>query len=177
LFFVCQLSFAAGIGNWMDNHMFGESIGDQYIEQMNRIDRGARFLWLTDSYINIGRPRNEASELALYDYDASLASQIFQEIASSDKSYRETMKDVSYIMFVAANRIYEYYRPPPPPVKYNYVSSDVNMRSGPSTETDIVTILHKGDRVEIVTNNENLEGWVKISFNGQIGYVKPNYLR
>jgi hypothetical protein len=68
------------------------------------------------------------------------------------------------------------------PVKvYNYynVTSDVNVRYGPSVNNSILFKLKRGTEVELVDrgfyDSKNTE-WMKISYNGQTGYVNGKFL-
>jgi len=47
------------------------------------------------------------------------------------------------------------------------VTADVNLRSGPGTANDVVTLIPKGTMVEVGTC---ANGWCQVSFNGQDGY-------
>jgi uncharacterized protein YgiM (DUF1202 family) len=63
-------------------------------------------------------------------------------------------------------------------MKYAYVTQDLNVRSGPSSEYNIITVLKKNDKVQIVKNNtENTRNWIKIKYNDFTGYVNTGYLR
>ena len=57
-------------------------------------------------------------------------------------------------------------------IKYVNASS-LNVRSGPSTNNSVIGKLSNGDRVEVVSTSN---GWSKIKYNGQIGYVSSKYL-
>lgn len=64
---------------------------------------------------------------------------------------------------------------------YNYynITSDVNVRSGPSVSNYVLFTLPKGTEVEVVERNfydsKNTE-WMKINHNGQTGYVNGKFL-
>jgi Bacterial SH3 domain len=47
------------------------------------------------------------------------------------------------------------------------VASDVNLRKGPGTDAEIVTLIPKGTMVEVGTCTN---GWCQVSWNGQDGY-------
>ncbi|MRZ80403.1 SH3 domain-containing protein [Paeniclostridium sordellii] len=49
----------------------------------------------------------------------------------------------------------------------------VNFRKGPGTSYSIITSLNKGTKVGYISENN---GWAKISYNGNIGYMSTNYL-
>ncbi|CEK30975.1 cell wall hydrolase; phosphatase-associated protein [[Clostridium] sordellii] len=49
----------------------------------------------------------------------------------------------------------------------------VNFRKGPGTSYSIITSLNKGTKVEYISENN---GWAKIKYNGNIGYMSTNYL-
>ena len=50
----------------------------------------------------------------------------------------------------------------------------VNVRSGPSTSTDVVTKLSAGTIVDLIEEKDN---WYKISCDGVVGYVSGDYIR
>ncbi|MDS0526633.1 SH3 domain-containing protein [Clostridium sp. SHJSY1] len=52
-------------------------------------------------------------------------------------------------------------------------SSSLNFRSGPSTSTSVIGSLRHGTVVQILGTESN---WYKISYNGQIGYVRNDFL-
>ncbi len=55
-----------------------------------------------------------------------------------------------------------------------YVSaSSLNMRSGPSTSYSVINKLSNGTKVEVISTSN---GWSKIQYNGQTGYVSSEYL-
>jgi hypothetical protein len=64
--------------------------------------------------------------------------------------------------------------PVPNGAKTAVTTADVNMRSGPSSNTALVTTLKKGATVAITGNL--LDGWVPIEFNGKKGYVSSQYV-
>jgi Bacterial SH3 domain len=47
-------------------------------------------------------------------------------------------------------------------------SGETNLRKGPGTDTDILTLVPKGTTVEV---GDCSNGWCKVSWNGQDGYV------
>jgi len=52
--------------------------------------------------------------------------------------------------------------------KTETVTAEVNLRKGPGTDTDVITLIPKGSTVE-VTGCTN--GWCQIKFNDQEGYA------
>jgi hypothetical protein len=64
---------------------------------------------------------------------------------------------------------------------YNYytVTSDVNVRSGPSVNNNVLFTLKRNMEVEVVERNfydsKNSE-WMKVNYNGQEGYVNAKFL-
>ncbi|OXZ31341.1 SH3 domain-containing protein [Finegoldia magna] len=59
------------------------------------------------------------------------------------------------------------------------VTTDVlNMRSEASTNSDIVTKLKKNDELKVIEETKNDDGttWVKVDFNGQVGFVSKEFL-
>ncbi len=53
------------------------------------------------------------------------------------------------------------------------IGSCVNVRSGPSTETGIVTKVYAGAIVDLLEEKDN---WYYISYNGQTGYICADYV-
>ena len=59
------------------------------------------------------------------------------------------------------------------------VTTDVlNMRSEASTNSDVVTKLKKDDELKVIeeTKDDNGTTWVKVDFNGQVGFVSKEFL-
>lgn len=59
------------------------------------------------------------------------------------------------------------------------VTTDVlNMRSEASTNSDIVTKLKKDDELKVLEETKDDDGatWVKVDFNGQVGFVSKEFL-
>ena len=59
------------------------------------------------------------------------------------------------------------------------VTTDVlNMRSEASTKSDIVTKLKKDDELKVLEETKDDDGvtWVKVDFNGQVGFVSKEFL-
>lgn len=55
-----------------------------------------------------------------------------------------------------------------------YASSNVNVRKGPSPETDRLGSLNTNDKVTVT--GETNDGWYRIDYNGKVGYVSSKYL-
>ncbi len=55
------------------------------------------------------------------------------------------------------------------------LSDSVNVRSSMSETSDRVGLAYKGDVITVIMSYA--EGWTKVSWNGQTGYVKTAYLR
>ena len=55
------------------------------------------------------------------------------------------------------------------------LSDSVNVRSSMSETADRVGLAYKGDVLTVIMSYA--EGWTKVSWNGQTGYVKTEYLR
>ena len=51
----------------------------------------------------------------------------------------------------------------------------VNLRSGPSTDNNVISVLPTGVRVEVLEQNSN--GWSKVNANGSTGYIRSDLLR
>lgn len=59
------------------------------------------------------------------------------------------------------------------------VTTDIlNMRSEASTNSSIVTKLKKNDELKVIEETKNDDGttWVKVDFNGQVGFVSKEFL-
>lgn len=59
------------------------------------------------------------------------------------------------------------------------VTTDVlNMRIEASTNSDIVTKLKKDDELKVIEETKDDDGvtWVKVDFNGQVGFVSKEFL-
>lgn len=59
------------------------------------------------------------------------------------------------------------------------VTTDVlNLRSEASTNSDIVTKLKKDDELKVIEETKDDDGatWVKVDFNGQVGFVSKEFL-
>ena len=52
-------------------------------------------------------------------------------------------------------------------------SSEVNVRSAPGTDSDVIDVLSVGQSVTVLGESD---GWLMISVNGQTGYVAQNYM-
>ena len=53
-------------------------------------------------------------------------------------------------------------------------STNINVRASASETADRLGVLAGGESVELL---ENLDGWCKIKYSGQIGYVKSDYVQ
>lgn len=59
------------------------------------------------------------------------------------------------------------------------VTTDIlNMRSEASTKSSIVTKLKKDDELKVIEETKDDDGttWVKVDFNGQVGFVSKEFL-
>ena len=59
------------------------------------------------------------------------------------------------------------------------VTADIlNLRSEASTNSSIVTKLKKNDELKVIeeTKDDNGTTWVKVDFNGQVGFVSKEFL-
>jgi len=60
---------------------------------------------------------------------------------------------------------------------YSYINvSELNLRSGPSAEDEILFVLKKNTRIQILNTQESGD-WVRIKYKNTEGYVNKNYLR
>ena len=48
------------------------------------------------------------------------------------------------------------------------VSAEVNLRKGAGTDTDVLTLVPKGSKVEV---GKCTNGWCEVTFDGQVGYA------
>jgi uncharacterized protein YgiM (DUF1202 family)/endonuclease/exonuclease/phosphatase family metal-dependent hydrolase len=55
-------------------------------------------------------------------------------------------------------------------------SSDVNVRSGPSTDSEIIGVVNKGSELTILPQDTYVEGWYMVEYQGQNAYISANYL-
>ncbi|MDO5018782.1 MAG: SH3 domain-containing protein [Lagierella massiliensis] len=53
------------------------------------------------------------------------------------------------------------------------LTQDLNFRSGPGYEYDVIGTIPAGTSVDGVMEN----GWLKVEYNGQIGYIGPKYVQ
>jgi uncharacterized protein YgiM (DUF1202 family) len=61
---------------------------------------------------------------------------------------------------------------------YAYVNSDgLNMRSGPSAQSAIVTVLRRNNRVQLVETANGSGNWVKIRSGNHEGFVNADFLK
>ena len=54
-----------------------------------------------------------------------------------------------------------------------YAMENVNMRTEPSTDTEVITTIPLGSQVKVT---KDLDTWCKISYNDEVGYIKSEYL-
>lgn len=59
-------------------------------------------------------------------------------------------------------------------LKVNTKESNLNVRTGPSTNFKIIGKLKKGATVKAT---EKVDGWYKINYNGQLGYISGDYVK
>ncbi len=58
-------------------------------------------------------------------------------------------------------------------VQLLWTSTSVNLRTEPSTDSQVIMVLTEGARLELLGEEE---GWVKVNFAGQEGYVSTDYV-
>lgn len=56
---------------------------------------------------------------------------------------------------------------------YMWTTDGVNLRSEPNTDCDVVTVLEMGTQVRMIGE---ADGWVKVSYNDQEGYIRADFL-
>ncbi|TKH03235.1 D-alanyl-D-alanine carboxypeptidase [Peribacillus simplex] len=54
-------------------------------------------------------------------------------------------------------------------------TANLNVRTGPSTANKIITTVKQGTKLTVTGKNVN--GWLKVSLNGQAGYVSSKYVK
>ena len=53
-------------------------------------------------------------------------------------------------------------------------TTGVNLRKEPNTECEVLTVLDQGTMLELIGEED---GWAVVDYQGQIGYVKIEYLQ
>ena len=56
---------------------------------------------------------------------------------------------------------------------YMWTTDGVNLRSEPNTDSAVVTVLGVGTQMRMIGEED---GWVKVSFNDQEGYIRADFL-
>ena len=56
---------------------------------------------------------------------------------------------------------------------YMWTTDGVNLRSEPNTDSAVVTVLGVGTQVRMIGEED---GWVRVSFNDQEGYIRADFL-
>ncbi len=64
--------------------------------------------------------------------------------------------------------------PTPVPTQY-YVNTQVNIRSGPSTDAPILGSLDRGEAVDVLDNEESPD-WYRIRYEGDVAYVNSHFV-
>lgn len=57
--------------------------------------------------------------------------------------------------------------------QYLWTTTGVNLRTEPNADCEVITILEANTQVELLGEEE---GWVKVSYNGQEGYICTDYV-
>ncbi len=66
--------------------------------------------------------------------------------------------------------------------KLDYVATivncknDVNVRSGPSTDAEVLGVATKGSTLTIIPQDEHTDGWYQVKLDGKTGYIHADYL-
>lgn len=55
-------------------------------------------------------------------------------------------------------------------------SNDVNVRSEPSTNSEIIGVVKKGSTLTIVPQDTYVAGWYQVKFEGKTAYISANYV-
>lgn len=55
----------------------------------------------------------------------------------------------------------------------------LNVRSDTSISSDVIVVLDKGERVEVLEKQGGIGGWLEVEYNGKTGYIRnrPKYVR
>ena len=53
----------------------------------------------------------------------------------------------------------------------------LRMREWPTTESTIVYKMEKGTTIALLDNDEDMDGWYRVSYNGKVGYVSADYVQ
>lgn len=56
---------------------------------------------------------------------------------------------------------------------YKYTKENLNLRSGPGTDYEVIVIIPKGEKVLVISSGD---GWDKLDYKGEIGYSSQEYL-
>ncbi|WP_141995237.1 SH3 domain-containing protein, partial [Bacillus sp. B4EP4a] len=54
-------------------------------------------------------------------------------------------------------------------------TANLNVRTGPSTANKIIATVKQGTKLTVTGKDAN--GWLKVSLNGQTGYVSSQYVK
>lgn len=58
-------------------------------------------------------------------------------------------------------------------VLYKYTIANLNLRQEKSTNSNIITVIPKDSKIEVIDLEEQ---WIKVVYNGQMGYVYKDYI-
>jgi uncharacterized protein YgiM (DUF1202 family) len=59
------------------------------------------------------------------------------------------------------------------PIVYVWTNDGVNLREEPNVNCAVITVLPSGTKLELL---EEVEGWVRVYYDGQEGYVSADYI-
>ncbi len=55
-------------------------------------------------------------------------------------------------------------------------SNDVNIRSGPGTDSEVIGVAKKGASLTILPQEKYIEGWFMVEYEGQTAYISADYV-
>ena len=55
-------------------------------------------------------------------------------------------------------------------------NNDVNVRSEPSTDSEIIGVAGKGTTLTVLAQDEYVEDWYKVEFEGRTAYIHADYV-
>ena len=61
-------------------------------------------------------------------------------------------------------------------MKATVLTTGLRVRQSPSEESEVYAQTAEGDKLEVKTDAENVEGWVTVNYNGNTAYVKAEYV-
>ena len=116
-------------------------------------------------------------ELSPYVGETHVPLSNFSKIWSQNKYIPLYLAEESYKLYYNRNNPTPPKETEKPPVKViaqKQTTTNLNMRSGPSTSSKTITTLKKGTKVDVL---ESKNGWDKIKYGSKTGYASNKYLK